>query len=92
MKRPNPHNKLSLRSILYRGPRRAVLARWGDLSSTHCLMCFDIVTIFPDFFTGPFQFGVVPRAFRAGIAAAHTHDLRGFTHDRHRTAKNSCRR
>jgi len=48
-------------------------------------MRFDIVTIFPDFFTGPFQFGVVPRAFREGIAEAHTHDLRRFTHDRHRT-------
>jgi tRNA (guanine37-N1)-methyltransferase len=48
-------------------------------------MRFDIVTIFPDFFTGPFQFGVVPRAFREGRAEAHTHDLRSFTHDRHRT-------
>ena len=48
-------------------------------------MRFDIVTIFPDFFAGPFQFGVVPRAFREGIAEAHTHDLRRFTHDRHRT-------
>src|SRR6202034_3338649 len=48
-------------------------------------MRFDIVTIFPDFFHGPFEFGVVPRAFRDGIAEAHTHDLRAFTHDRHRT-------
>lgn len=48
-------------------------------------MRFDIVTIFPDFFRGPFDFGVVPRAFRQGIAEVHTHDLRNFTHDRHRT-------
>jgi tRNA (guanine37-N1)-methyltransferase len=48
-------------------------------------MRFDILTIFPDFFRGPFDFGVVPRAFRSGIASAHTHDLRNFTHDRHRT-------
>jgi tRNA (guanine37-N1)-methyltransferase len=48
-------------------------------------MRFDIVTIFPDFFRGPFEFGVVPRAFRDGVAEAHTHDLRTFTHDRHRT-------
>jgi tRNA (guanine37-N1)-methyltransferase len=48
-------------------------------------MRFEIITIFPDFFIGPFQFGVVPRAFREGIAEAHTHDLRRFTHDRHRT-------
>jgi tRNA (guanine37-N1)-methyltransferase len=48
-------------------------------------MRFDILTIFPDFFRGPFDYGVVPRAFRSGIASAHTLDLRSFTHDRHRT-------
>jgi tRNA (guanine37-N1)-methyltransferase len=48
-------------------------------------MRFDIITIFPEFFRGPFDFGVVPRAFRDGLASAHTHDLRAFTHDRHRT-------
>jgi tRNA (guanine37-N1)-methyltransferase len=48
-------------------------------------MRFDIVTIFPDFFRGPFDYGVVPRAFRDRIAEVHTHDLRAFTHDRHRT-------
>jgi tRNA (guanine37-N1)-methyltransferase len=48
-------------------------------------MRFDIITIFPDFFRGPFDYGVVPRAFRGGLASAHTHDLRAFTHDRHRT-------
>jgi len=52
-------------------------------------MRFDILTIFPDFFGGPdlgiFGHGVVSRALRTGIATAHTHDLRAFTHDRHRT-------
>ena len=48
-------------------------------------MLFHILTIFPDFFRGPFDYGVVPRAFRSGIASAQTHDLRAFTHDRHRT-------
>ena len=48
-------------------------------------MRFDIITIFPDFFHGPFDHGVVARALRSGIASAHTHDLRAFTHDRHRT-------
>jgi tRNA (guanine37-N1)-methyltransferase len=48
-------------------------------------MRFDIVTIFPEFFTSPFQFGVVARALRSGIAEARIHDLRSFTHDRHRT-------
>jgi tRNA (guanine37-N1)-methyltransferase len=48
-------------------------------------MRFDIVTLFPDFFRGPFDYGVVARALRSGIASAHTHDLRNFTHDKHRT-------
>ena len=48
-------------------------------------MRFDIITIFPDFFRGPFDYGVVPRAFREKIAEAHILDLRTFTHDRHRT-------
>jgi tRNA (guanine37-N1)-methyltransferase len=48
-------------------------------------MRFDIVTIFPEFFASPFSHGVVARALRSGIAEAHMHDLRRFTHDRHRT-------
>jgi len=48
-------------------------------------MRFDIVTIFPEFFRGPFDFGVVSRALRSGLAEAHIRDLRDFTHDRHRT-------
>jgi tRNA (guanine37-N1)-methyltransferase len=48
-------------------------------------MRFDIVTLFPDFFRGPFEYGVVARALRSGIAEAQMHDLRAFTHDRHRT-------
>ena len=53
-------------------------------------MRFDILTIFPEFFgalpdQGILGHGVVSRALRAGIASAHIHDLRSFTHDRHRT-------
>jgi tRNA (guanine37-N1)-methyltransferase len=48
-------------------------------------MRFDILTLFPDFFHGPFDYGVVARALRSGIAEAHMHDLRAFTHDKHRT-------
>jgi tRNA (guanine37-N1)-methyltransferase len=49
------------------------------------LMRFDIITIFPDFFTGIFGHGVVKRALANGIIRIETHDLRSFTHDRHRT-------
>jgi tRNA (guanine37-N1)-methyltransferase len=48
-------------------------------------MRFHIVTIFPDFFAGPFAHGVVSRAQSAGLLEIHVHDLRNWTYDRHRT-------
>jgi tRNA (guanine37-N1)-methyltransferase len=48
-------------------------------------MRFDILTIFPDFFTGPFDYGILKRARTLGLVDIATHDLRSFTHDRHRT-------
>jgi tRNA (guanine37-N1)-methyltransferase len=48
-------------------------------------MQFDIVTIFPDFFTGPLDYGIVRRAREARLMDVRVHDLREFTHDRHRT-------
>src|SRR5260370_32700967 len=48
-------------------------------------MRFDLVTIFPEFFAGPFEHGIVRRAREAGIAEIHVQDLRAFTKDRHKT-------
>jgi tRNA (guanine37-N1)-methyltransferase len=48
-------------------------------------MRFDLVTIFPGFFSGPLDFGIVRRAREARLIETHVHDLRSFTHDRHRT-------
>ncbi|MGH9595358.1 MAG: tRNA (guanosine(37)-N1)-methyltransferase TrmD [Edaphobacter sp.] len=48
-------------------------------------MHFDIVTIFPDFFAGPFNYGILKRAQTTGLVRIDLHDLRSFTHDRHRT-------
>jgi tRNA (guanine37-N1)-methyltransferase len=45
----------------------------------------DIVTIFPDFFRGPLDYGITRRAQEMGLAKIEVHDLRQFTHDRHRT-------
>ena len=45
----------------------------------------DIVTIFPDFFRGPLEYGITRRAQEMGLATIQVHDLREFTHDRHRT-------
>jgi len=48
-------------------------------------MRFDLVTIFPEFFSGPLDHGVLRRAREAGLVEIHVEDLRKFTKDRHRT-------
>src|SRR5512136_2369126 len=48
-------------------------------------MRFDLITIFPEFFTGPLSHGIIRRAKEAGIVQIHVQDLREFTKDRHRT-------
>ncbi len=48
-------------------------------------MQFDLITIFPEFFAGPLDYGIVRRAREARLMDARVHDLRAFTHDRHRT-------
>jgi tRNA (guanine37-N1)-methyltransferase len=48
-------------------------------------MRFEILTIFPEFFRGFFEHGVVSRAQKTGLVEIGVRDLREFTHDRHRT-------
>ena len=48
-------------------------------------MRFDLITIFPDFFAGPLDHGIVRRAREGGLIHPHVQDLREFTKDRHRT-------
>jgi tRNA (guanine37-N1)-methyltransferase len=48
-------------------------------------MKIDILTIFPDFFRGPLDYGIVRRAREVGLAEINIHDLRVFTKDKHRT-------
>src|SRR5579864_5108815 len=48
-------------------------------------MRFDLITIFPEFFHGPLDYGIVRRAREAKLIDVAIHDLRNFTHDRHRT-------
>jgi tRNA G37 N-methylase TrmD len=42
-------------------------------------MRFDIITIFPGFFAGIFEHGVVRRAIQGGLLSVAVHDLRVFT-------------
>jgi tRNA (guanine37-N1)-methyltransferase len=55
------------------------------IESLRSAMKADVVTIFPDFFRGPLDYGITRRAQESGLAKIQVHDLRGFTHDRHRT-------
>jgi len=48
-------------------------------------MRFEIVTIFPGFFAGIFENGILRRALAEELVTVGVHDLRAYTHDRHRT-------
>jgi tRNA (guanine37-N1)-methyltransferase len=49
------------------------------------VILFDVITIFPEFFRGPFDYGVIRRGREKGLLEIRVHDLRSFTSDRHRT-------
>lgn len=48
-------------------------------------MIFHLLSIFPDFFRGPFEQGVVARGAKSGLLEIRIHDLRTWTYDVHRT-------
>ncbi len=48
-------------------------------------MRFDLITIFPEFFAGPLDHGILRRARESGLVEVQVQDLRVFTKDRHRT-------
>ena len=48
-------------------------------------LAFDVITIFPDFFRGPLDYGIVRRAREGQLIRTSVHDLRAWTHDRHHT-------
>ena len=43
----------------------------------------DIITIFPEFFIGVFDHGIIRRARAVGLVETHAHDLRRWTTDKH---------
>ena len=47
-------------------------------------MRFDIISIFPELFRRVFDFGIIRRAVESGLVEIQTHDLRDYTHVRHR--------
>ena len=54
------------------------LGRWST-------MRVDVVTIFPDFFRGPLDYGILRRAREIGLLKLSVHDLREYTRDKHRS-------
>lgn len=46
-------------------------------------MRFDLITIFPEFFAGPFDFGIIKRARQQRLIEINIHNLRSFTTDKH---------
>ena len=68
-----------------------ICAQWSERSTDppstgHCsVMRVDLVTIFPDFFRGPLDYGILRRAREQALVEICVHDLREFTRDKHRT-------
>lgn len=48
-------------------------------------MIIDVITIFPEMFDGPMSASIVGAAREKGLLELRVHDLRAWTHDRHRT-------
>jgi tRNA (guanine37-N1)-methyltransferase len=46
---------------------------------------FDIISIFPGFFAGPLDYGIVRQACKKAIISVVLHDLRDFATDKHKT-------
>ena len=47
------------------------------------MLRIDVITIFPDFFQGPIDYGIVKRARAADLVSITAHDLRRWTTDKH---------
>jgi tRNA (guanine37-N1)-methyltransferase len=61
------------------------MAARGRFGYTGSGMRFDLITIFPEFFTGPLDHGILRRARETELVEVNIQDLRVFTKDRHRT-------
>src|SRR5438874_1294823 len=48
-------------------------------------MKIDVLTLFPAMFAGPLDESIIMRARKKGLLDLQIHDLRNWTHDRHRT-------
>jgi len=49
-------------------------------------MRIDVFTLFPEMFQTPFSYGIFRRAVDSRLVSLHLHNIRDYTHDKHRTA------
>ena len=79
----------SVRAVDLRGDRSGGAAHRGGIArgpgGLEPAVIFHVLTIFPEFFEGPFAHGVVARARDAGLLEIRIHNLRDWTFDRHKT-------
>src|SRR3989440_11028248 len=47
-------------------------------------MIIEVRTLFPELFPGPLSAGVMGRGLASGLVSVRVHNLRDYTHDRHR--------
>src|SRR5262245_37673462 len=73
-------------------PRKACAAPWKSSRTASPLepvrgpgMKIDVLTLFPALFAGPLDVSIVQRARTAGLLDLQIHNLRDYTHDRHKT-------
>jgi tRNA (guanine37-N1)-methyltransferase len=69
-----------------RHPDCSISARKPDAPSEDrsILMRVDVITIFPEYLA-PLDLSLIGKARQRGVLDVHAHDLREWTHDRHRT-------
>ncbi|MGA2747168.1 MAG: tRNA (guanosine(37)-N1)-methyltransferase TrmD [Verrucomicrobiota bacterium] len=48
-------------------------------------MKIDVLTLFPEMFTGPIDVSIIQRARKTGLLELRVHNLRDFTHDNYKT-------
>ncbi len=53
------------------------------------MLTVNLISIFPDFFTGPLGLSIPKRAAEAGLVTYHCIDLRSFATDKHKTVDDS---
>jgi tRNA (guanine37-N1)-methyltransferase len=58
---------------------------WATTPGLGLSLLITVISIFPDFFTGPLSLSIPARAVQAGAVQYRIVDLRDFTHDKHRT-------